>query len=370
MAIGLAFVWAWPILVPRVGAQYAASPGPSVSNEAGGLPVDNFALGQGEKIVSSGVENAVKKDAPAPQVLPTPTSSISLTARELECNRPWLLTPPTSHQSPTSNLQPPTPPPTPTATSTPTPTPSPTPTPTPTPGPTPDGVRRSARVPILLYHHIAVPPPDADRIRYNLSVPPDLFEAHLRFLKSAGYTSITLDDLVYYLTRGRPLPPKPIIITLDDGYRDNYTNAFPLLKKYGFTATFFIITDLVNQKHPEYLTWDMVREMKAAGMAFGAHGRTHIDLSRADLDQLVWQALGSTEVFQVELGEPARYIAYPSGKYNEQVIAVYKSAHYWAGLTTNQGATHTSDNLFELKRIRVEHDTSVEKLQRLLELDW
>lgn len=252
----------------------------------------------------------------------------------------------------------------------PTPTPSPTLSPTPTPGPTPDGIHRTARVPILMYHHIAVPPPDADRIRYNLSVPPRLFEAHLRFLKKAGYTTITLDDLIYHLTRGWPLPPKPVIITFDDGYRDNYTNAFPLLRKYGFTATFFLITDLVNHKEPGYLTWDMVREMKAAGMHFGAHGRTHIDLSQANLDQLVWQALGSTEVFQVELGEPARYVAYPSGKYNQQVIAVYKSAHYWAGLTTHQGVTQDSDHLFELKRIRVDHDTSVEKLQRLLELDW
>lgn len=315
---------------------------------------------------------------PRPSRTPIPTFSstptVHLSRRELECQRPWVRTPPSppSALSPVSRTVRPSPTPTPTVTSTrtPTPTATPTPTPTATPGPTPDGVHRTARVPILMYHHIAVPPPNADRIRYNLSVPPDLFEAHLRFLKKAGYTTITLDDLIYYLTRGRPLPPKPIIITFDDGYRDNYTNAFPLLRKYGFTATFFLITDLVNQGRPEYLTWDMVREMKAAGMTFGAHGRTHIDLSQADLDQLVWQALGSTEVFQVELGEPARYIAYPSGKYNDRVIAVYKSAHYWAGLTTHQGATHDSDHLFELKRIRVEHNTTVEKLRRLLDLDW
>lgn len=245
-----------------------------------------------------------------------------------------------------------------------------TPTPTPTPGPTPDGVRRIARVPILMYHHIALPPRHADRIRYDLSVSPRRFEAHLRYLQQAGYTTITLDDLLYHLTRGRPLPPKPIIITFDDGYRDNYTNAFPLLRKYGFTATFFIITDLVNQGHPQYLTWDMVREMRAAGMRFGAHGRTHIDLSEADYDQLVWQALGSTEVFQVELGEPARYIAYPSGRYDEEVIAIYRSAHYWAGLTTRQGTRQDSAHPFELQRIRVHHTTTVEQLARLLAMDW
>jgi len=221
-----------------------------------------------------------------------------------------------------------------------------------------------------MYHHIDDPPPSVGRIRYNLSTPPRLFQDQLKMLRDEGYTTITLDDLVYHLTRGRPLPPKPVILTFDDGYRDNYTQALPLLKKYGFTATFFIITDVVNQHLPDYLTWDMVREMRKAGMHFGAHGRTHIDLSRASLAQLVWQALGSTEVFQVELGEPARYIAYPSGRYNRQVIAVYKSAHYWAGLTTHQGAVQDSDHLFELKRIRVYHDTTGLQLKYLLQMHW
>ncbi len=311
---------------------------------------------------------------PPPADTPTPDAPVPapITERENECQRPWLDTAaqrlarvalPTPTATPTFT-------PTPTPTVTPTPTPTATPTPTPTPGPTPDGVYRRVRVPILMYHHIDDPPPSVGRIRYNLSVPPNRFEAHLRYLKEAGYTTISLDDLVYYLTRGRPLPPKPVIITLDDGYRDNYTAAFPLLKKYGFTATFFIITDVVNQGHPDYLTWDMVREMRQAGMQFGVHGRTHIDLSQASRDHLIWQALGSTEVFQVELGEPARYISYPSGRYDDEVIAIYRSAHYWAGLTTRQGATHDSNNLFELKRVRISHDTTVQQLAILLELDW
>jgi len=325
--------------------------------------------------------------APAPSH-PTATDKPApigpqLTEREKECQRPWLTLPtptptatynlpPASHTPTrplptlTSPLDHPSPTPSATPTATVTPTPSATPTPTPTPGPTPDGIHRTARVPILMYHHIAVPPPDADAIRYDLSVPPERFEAHLRYLKEAGYTTITLDALVYHLTRGWPLPPKPIIITFDDGYLDNYEHAFPLLKKYGFIGAFFIITDVVNHRTPGYMTWDMVREMRAAGMEFGAHGRTHIDLSQADMDQLVWQALGSTEVFQVELGEPARYIAYPSGKYDKDVIAVYHSAHYWAGLTTLPGLVQDSDHLFELKRVRIHHDTTVEQLSVLL----
>lgn len=259
---------------------------------------------------------------------------------------------------------------TPTPTETWTPTVTPTPTPTFTPGPTPDGVIREARVPILMYHYISVPPPDADAVRRDLSVTPDLFESHLRYLKEAGYQSISLRDLVYHLTLGWPLPPKPIILTFDDGYRDNYENAFPLLQKYGFRATFFLVTDFIDEGRPAYLTWAQVKEMHQAGMEFGAHSRNHPDLRNKPTDYLVWQSLGPRETIEYNLGEQPRFYSYPSGTYDEEAIAVIHSAGYWAGLTTHQGATHSSQHLFELKRIRVRGTHRAEDLATLLALDW
>jgi peptidoglycan/xylan/chitin deacetylase (PgdA/CDA1 family) len=235
---------------------------------------------------------------------------------------------------------------------------------------TPDGVARTAKVPILMYHYLSEPPADADIYRQDLSVKPALFAAQLDRMQTEGYTTINLYDLVANLTQGAPLPPKPVILTFDDGYRDNYENAFPLLKARGMQATFFIITDFIDAKRPEYLSWDMVRMMYAAGMSIESHSRNHVSLRGRDKDYLVWQALGSLETIQAELGVPPHFICYPSGEYDQKTIDVFKSANYWAGITTIQGATQHSDDLFELHRVRVRGTTTADQLSRLLALDW
>jgi peptidoglycan/xylan/chitin deacetylase (PgdA/CDA1 family) len=255
-------------------------------------------------------------------------------------------------------------------TATPSPTASPAPTPGPTPGPTPDGVARTLRVPILMYHYISSPSADADVYRRDLSVTPAQFESHLKYLVDAGYHAITLDDLLYALAQGRGLPGKPVVLTFDDGYEDNFANAFPLLQKYSMVGHFFIISDFVNQERPGYMTWLQIEEMAAAGQRFGSHSRDHPNLSGKSDDYLVWQALGGKEALDEHLGQHPRWITYPAGQYDDRTIAVYKSAGYWGGLTTQQGATHTLDGIFELKRVRVRGSHTAEDLGRLLELDW
>jgi peptidoglycan/xylan/chitin deacetylase (PgdA/CDA1 family) len=261
---------------------------------------------------------------------------------------------------------------TPTVTATPQPTamPSPTATQTPTPGPTPDGVVRKLQVPILMYHYISMPPADADIYRRDLSVTPTLFESQLKYLIDAGYHAITLDDLLYALAQGRELPAKPVILTFDDGYEDNFTNAFPLLQKYNMVGHFFIISDFVNQERSGYMTWTQIEEMAAAGQQFGSHSRDHPSLKGQSDDYLVWQALGGKEALEAHLGQHPRWISYPAGQYDDRTIAVYESAGYWGGLTTQQGATHTLDDIFELKRVRVRGSHTAADLGRLLELDW
>ena len=260
------------------------------------------------------------------------------------------------------------------APATPTPSPPPpaqaAPATSPDPGPTPDGVLRTAQVPILMYHYVSEPPEDADVYRLDLSVPPALFAAHLDRILAEGYTTISLEQLLRHLVQGAPLPEKPVVITVDDGYRDNYENAFPLLRERGMTAAFFIITDFIDEGRPEYLTWDMVREMRAAGMTIGSHGRNHVSLKDQDTDYLIWQALGSLETIQYELGERPWFVSYPGGEYDQATIDIFKSANYWAGLTTIQGATHRSDDLFQLRRVRVRGTTTPDELARLLALDW
>lgn len=250
------------------------------------------------------------------------------------------------------------------------PTPTPSPTPTAEPLPTPDGVVRTAYVPILMYHYLSEPPPDADVYRLDLSVAPDRFAAHLDAMQEAGYTTISLYDLLDYLVMGTPLPDKPVVITFDDGYRDNYENAFPLLRERGMQATFFVITDFIDEGRPQYMTWEMAREMLAGGMSIESHGRNHVTLKGQDDDYLVWQALGSLETIEYELGVRPRFVSYPAGEYDQRTIDIFRSANYWAGVTTIQGATHSSDDLFQLRRVRVHGTTTPEELLALLEVDW
>ncbi len=254
---------------------------------------------------------------------------------------------------------------------TPTGTAAPTATATPTLGPTPDGVARTLHAPILMYHYVSEPPADADIYRRDMSVTPERFENHLQYLRQAGYETITLDDLLYALTQGRSLPPKPIILTFDDGYEDNFLNAFPLLEKYGMIGHFSIMTDVISAETPGYMNWSQIEEMAVAGQRFGSHARYHIPSQKGgSIDYLIWHALGAMEAIQEHLGYHPRWITYPSGEYDAQTIAVYRSAYYWGGLSTEQGATHTLDDIFALKRVRVRGSYTAEDLAGILALDW
>jgi peptidoglycan/xylan/chitin deacetylase (PgdA/CDA1 family) len=234
----------------------------------------------------------------------------------------------------------------------------------------PDGVERSLRVPVLMYHYLSLPPAGADIYRKDLSVAPDLFAQHLDRMRAEGFTTITPYQFVAALETGAPLPEKPVLITFDDGYRDNYENAFPALRDRGMVATFFVVTDFIDAQRPEYLTWEMVRTMYAGGMSVESHGRNHASLQRRDQDYLVWQALGSLETIQYEVGVRPRFVSYPAGEYDANTIALFESAGYWAGFTTKQGATHNSTRPFELTRVRVRGTTSPDELIRLLNTDW
>lgn len=240
----------------------------------------------------------------------------------------------------------------------------------PTFAPTPDGTVRTAHVPVLMYHYLSAPPPDANIYRQDLSVSPELFAAHLDAMQQAGYVAVSPYDLLAHLVQGAALPEKPVLITFDDGYRDNYENAFPLLRERNMTAAFFVVTDFIDEQRPEYFTWDMLREMAAAGMSIESHGRNHVSLAGKDADYLIWQALGSLETIQYELGVRPRFVSYPAGEYDRNVIDIFHSAGYWAGFTTMQGATHNGDDLFQLHRVRVRGTTTPEELLRLLALDW
>jgi peptidoglycan/xylan/chitin deacetylase (PgdA/CDA1 family) len=202
-----------------------------------------------------------------------------------------------------------------------------------------------ADIPILNYHKI-------DTLYHSLSIPPQEFEEQMAYLSQNGFTTISPDQLMSYLNHGKELPEKPILITFDDGYLDNYTNAYPILKKYGFTATIFLVTNLVG--HDErFMTWDHVREMQKDGFVFGSHSVSHAVLTKLSREQAMAELIDSRKEMEQQLGVKARYFAYPTGAYNLVVEEMVKQAGYKAAFTIRYGLAGTDSNPYALERIPI-----------------
>jgi peptidoglycan/xylan/chitin deacetylase (PgdA/CDA1 family) len=198
---------------------------------------------------------------------------------------------------------------------------------------------KSIEVPILVYHHV-VP----GRAAGVLFVPPEIFEQQLKYLQDNGYHSITFDDVADCLEYGAPLPERPVIISLDDGWENQFTYAFPLLQKYGFSATFFVVTGYID--HQNFITTDQLKTMLAAGMTIGSHSRTHPALASLGNGQRLKDELaGSKAWLEDKLGVTIDTFAYPYGSYTAAVAAAVKAAGYRTARTVDDGTHATADTL-------------------------
>lgn len=201
-------------------------------------------------------------------------------------------------------------------------------------------------VPVLNYHQVN----DVDN--NALTVPTEEFERQMSYLRNEGYHAITPDQLNDYLNNGSPLPEKPVLITFDDGYRDNYENAFPILKKYDMTATIFLVSDFMD-RFDNYLTWAQVQEMSDSGIYMGVHTLSHFELtglSDTDLDQ---QLEGGKLAIEWKTLKFAEYIAYPCGSYNDKVLAHTRKSGYKGGFTVHYDLVHPGDNPYLLSRVPI-----------------
>ena len=201
-------------------------------------------------------------------------------------------------------------------------------------------------IPVLNYHQIN----NEDHNALTLSATE--FEAQINYLQREGYTAISPDQLADYLQFGKDLPPNPVLITLDDGYEDNYRVAYPILQKYHFTATIFLITDFVSH-YDKYLTWNQINEMSANRLIFEDHTLSHISLPKASDEEINNQLIKSKEVLEWRLGKKVDYLAYPGGEYNQRVIQLAKDAGYRAAFTVNFGRDRINSTLYTLNRIPI-----------------
>ena len=238
------------------------------------------------------------------------------------------------------------------------------------PLPTPYGVYSwTLKVPILMYHYVSDPPAGADEYRVDLSVSPAAFREQMTYLRDNGYTPVDLYALSTAIVGYTELPAKPVIITFDDGYIDNYHNACPILKELGFKGTFFIISEFVDRGREGYMDWPMIEEMARDGQRIESHSRTHPNLTEKEHDGLIWEILGAQETIAAHIGYRPRYFCYPGGDYNEATIQMLRELDYWGAVTTASGSWHGFNNRFEWERLRLHNFTTMADFIRLVDLE-
>lgn len=202
-------------------------------------------------------------------------------------------------------------------------------------------------VPVLNYHQIN------DQAENALTVHTDQFEAQMKYLSDNGFHAITPTDMLDSWENGTPLPDKPVILTFDDGYVDNYRNAFPILEKYKLKGTIFLISDFIGT-YPNYLTWPQIEEMQESGyIDFQSHTLSHQQLDQTTPEETFHQLEGSKQALEWHLKKPVSFIAYPCGSYDDELIRQTRKAGYRAAFTVNYGVTSPDENPFVLDRVPI-----------------
>jgi peptidoglycan/xylan/chitin deacetylase (PgdA/CDA1 family) len=203
-------------------------------------------------------------------------------------------------------------------------------------------------VPILMYHVVGAAPPGAPFP--DLYVAKAEFAAQLRWLRTHGYHAVTLGQVDEYWRRGVALPARPIVLSFDDGYREDFTNVRPLLRRYGWPA---VLNLAVQNTIDGKLTLPQLRIMAGSGWEIDAHSLTHPDLTTIDPAELRRQVAGSRRWIQSRLGVPVDFFCYPAGRYDATVVRAVRAAGFLAATTTRDGVASPRDGLLTLDRIRV-----------------
>lgn len=201
-------------------------------------------------------------------------------------------------------------------------------------------------VPILMYHAIEENPWGIEQ----LFVRDSEFEKQIKYLADNGYTPILFDDLENYESYR-----KPVIITFDDGYRDNYDHAYPILKKYNFKAVVFLIANCLDA--PEYLTGEQIIEMKDI-VSFQSHTLNHYNLNNININTLETECVKSKSKIEELTGMRVNVLSYPYGKYNQAVIDTV-SGYYDYAVTTKSGVYDKTNDNYEINRIRIQRSDTL-----------
>src|SRR5207302_1255716 len=220
--------------------------------------------------------------------------------------------------------------------------------------------RPAVRVPILMYHYVRANPDPGDRLGFNLSVTPDDFARQMDWLAANGYHPIDFDDLRAYLLGRGGLPERPVVLTFDDGYRDLYTTAFPILRAHRFKAVSYVVSGFVNS--PVSVTAEQVLEMDANGVQIGAHTVSHADLTKLSGAGLWHEVYDSKAALEGLLGHAVLDFCYPSGRVDDAVVRAVQAAGFQTATTTQPGVLHSAADRYLWTRVRVSGGEPLERL--------
>ena len=216
---------------------------------------------------------------------------------------------------------------------------------------------------ILLYHHIGTFNPNIKY--YKLSVSTSSFERQISYLTEKGYKFMKLKDACDYAKINSTTPAKTVILTFDDGYRDFYTNAYPILKKYNVPATFFIITSDIGKRGN--VTWGMMKELNGSGLVeIGSHTVNHLDLDKLTQEKIVAQLQDSKMILEKNLGLTIFSLSYPFGYFNNEVEKIASAIGYEGAVGIFSGAYPGGHDEFNWRRVKIsDYDLGANFMKRL-----
>ncbi|MBR4261583.1 MAG: polysaccharide deacetylase family protein [Clostridia bacterium] len=223
---------------------------------------------------------------------------------------------------------------------------------------------KNIKIPILLYHQI--PTKKSKREDYYVCTTAKQFEKQISGLKDLGYTFITYEDLVKYNNNEIPLPEYVVLLSFDDGYLDNYENAFPIVKKYNIPINIFVIDDCVGSSG--YFSWKQAKEMEESGLVhIYTHGKVHIPYGNESADTVKEYISYAHKHLEEELGhETLKVFAYPYGSCSDDSINALSELKFIQNLLGEQYNTSDSLNLNKLTRIYAKQNYNVYSILKLI----
>ncbi|MGG0787555.1 polysaccharide deacetylase family protein [Peribacillus simplex] len=218
-------------------------------------------------------------------------------------------------------------------------------------------VESAVQLPILMYHSISE--------GNGLRVPSEEFRAQMAWLRENGYYTLSPEEAYLVLTENRMPSEKCVWLTFDDGYTDNYTEAFPILQENDMKATVFMIGKSIDKGH--HLTEDQMLEMSRNGISIESHTINHLELNRMTAVQQEAEMVQSKELFDRILGQDTTVLSYPVGRYNEESLRLSEEAGYKMAVTTEPGGASRDQGMHALHRVRISPGLSVDGFASLIE---